>query len=394
MIIHGYTNNQKPAPMTTHRIFLLLLLVSSPFVVSLAGASRAHADQEPCNQCKFLRCLQDTVAHKQQMIGMYQGLENFWRDRHLDERNRPVTVRKLAGMSEPERSEVYRTTLRQLAQYQTMETERSGRIPRPESCGYPTNTDLTVATDVFKTCATDRDQLAAASQAQPCKELAQAIAAHEAVHADKCNERKRADYWPYVVETARGSKTEYLPAEILTPAGKAAEEIAGYQREIDALNKIIEKLKEKCGKTSFKGVTIDCVIAAGPMRVRMGQKLSGHVCGDPVEAVWTINPVYFPASSADNNKPFENDCVAAGSALERERAAIYRRSRDSGGAGGWMCVYQAEPKPRITIRSFRLKQCEGPAEQTVTVDAEVSEHCDDQPPVRPPTPASPERPIS
>jgi hypothetical protein len=157
----------------------------------------------------------------------------------------------------------------------------------------------------------------------------------------------------------------------------------------------------KCAdkKISFSDAVIDCTISTPQCKMRMGQRISGSVCGDPVAAVWKITPHYFaegchmPPSDTRGDKPFDNDCVPQGSDEEKRREAVYKGARGTG-AGGWMCVYSDDPKPKVTIRSFRLSACAGDAEQRVTVDAKVSdESCDESPHTPTPPPSRPQRPV-
>jgi hypothetical protein len=125
-------------------------------------------------------------------------------------------------------------------------------------------------------------------------------------------------------------------------------------------------------KLSFSGVDVFCEMKMPNCTIRNGQKFKGEVCGDPLTDSWTITPTYYATGcgappSSNGNKPFSNDCVAAGSPEEKRRADIYKASQSSGGAGGWMCVYNDGPKPSVTIRSFRLSMCSPPKEQVVTV---------------------------
>lgn len=173
---------------------------------------------------------------------------------------------------------------------------------------------------------------------------------------------------------------------------RAESEVVSYRTQKEFLDKKLEALKKRCKRIAFKNVTIDCTIRTPVCSIRTGQKLAGSACGDPVATTWTITPQYFaegcgaPSNDTRGDKPFTNDCVLAGSDEEKRRAAIYTNARGSGG-GGWMCVYSGGAKPKITIRSFRIAMCEGKAEQTVTVDAEVSQSCDD--PSQPPVPSEP-----
>src|SRR5262249_46037800 len=143
-----------------------------------------------------------------------------------------------------------------------------------------------------------------------------------------------------------------------------------YGKQKDFIKEKLDALKKRCKKTSFRGVTVDCVMEVAGHRVRTGQKLEGYVCGDPTHETWTINPTYFveaprvPPVPTGGNKPFASDCVPRGSDLERKRAEVYLRG--PGGAGGWMCVYEPGSPPRITIRNFRPSMCSGSKEQTIT----------------------------
>jgi hypothetical protein len=179
---------------------------------------------------------------------------------------------------------------------------------------------------------------------------------------------------------------------------RSESEVVSYRAQKEFIKEKLDALKNRCKRVSFKGVTVDCVMAAGTGRVRTGQKLEGYVCGDPTRETWTINPVYFveaphmPPIPPSANKPFSNDCVPKGSEIERRRAEVYLRG--PAGAGGWMCVYEAGPPARVTIRNFRPSVCSGPKEQSVTVEAVLSDRCDTPPPSPPNPPPRARRPVS
>jgi hypothetical protein len=122
-------------------------------------------------------------------------------------------------------------------------------VGRAEGCGYPHDVDLTIATDVFETCAIDPVLLKRSVENQPCRELAALTLKHESTHAQNCAKRmaEGGKLWPYTVNGANGeSKTRYLPPLLLTPAGKAAEEVACYEAEVAELKKMIQELEERC----------------------------------------------------------------------------------------------------------------------------------------------------
>lgn len=368
-------------------VFLLLFL----FLHVIATPVRA---QESCDECKFLRCLKSTVERKQKLIAVYQGIQNFWGPHTQYDTGAPLAVIDFAALAEPKRSQWHDVVMKQLSEYATMEASRTAAVPAAEGCGYPAEGGE-AETDVLSECSTKG--LSGAMDMQPCKELAALVAAHEGMHASQCEERKKpqSKAWRYVYVDKQGkSHSVVRPPKILTPYGAAAGEIAAYQMEVASIKPIVEKLEKKCRKLSFKDVTIDCVIQTPQCRIRTGQKLSGTVCGDPTKATWTITPHYFaegcgiPSSGTQGDKPFDNDCVLAGSDEEKRRAAIYANARGMGG-GGWMCVYSDTPRPQITIRSFRLPTCVGSAEQKITVDAVVGEKCTDDSPAPTPVPMPP-----
>lgn len=352
----------------------------------LLGASSAWA-QENCDDCKYLRCLKSTVERKQKLIGVYQGIQNFWGPHSHYDTGAPVSVIDFGAMAIPKRSQWHGVVMNQLAQYATMEATRTAAVPAAEGCGYPAE-GAEASTDMLNDCTSKN--LVEVMGMQPCKELANMIAAHEGLHTAQCEERKKPKNktWQYVYVDKQGkSHSKPRPPKIHTAFGAAAGEIAAYQLEIAGLKPIIEKLEKKCRKLSFKNVTFDCIIRTPHCTVRSGQTISGSVCGDPIKATWIITPHYISegcgrTSDTKGDKPYNNDCVQAGSDQEKRVATIFSNSRARGG-GGWMCVYSDNPKPQITIRSFRGHMCEGSAEQKITVDAEVGEKCDEAPPPAP-----------
>jgi hypothetical protein len=370
-----------------------VLSFSLATLLLLAAAPGAKAQSESCDECKYLRCLKSTVQRKQALLGVYRGIQSFWGPHAEYDMGSPQPVIDFSVLAEPKRSQVHVVVMSQLAQYAIMEAERTSRVPGAEGCGYPAG-GSEVETNVLNECTTSG--LVEAMGMQPCKELADLLAAHEGMHAAMCEARQKpkSKGWDYIYVDKSGVRhTAHRPPKIQTPYGAAASEIAAYRMEIDALKPIIDKLDRKCREISFKDVTIDCVMSHPRCKVRMGQKLAGSACGDPVKANWIITPQYFaegcgiPSTDRRGDKPFDNDCVTAGSDEEKRRAAIYAQGQGMGG-GGWMCVYSDSPRPQITIRNFRMSLCQGPKEQKVTVDARVGGRCDDPAPSPAPRPVS------
>jgi hypothetical protein len=224
------------------------------FVLALAGllllgAQSAAADQETCDQCKYLRCLKSTVERKQNLIAVYQGLLNFWQAHSTDDNGNPVEVRDLGRLAEPDRTRIYDAATRQLAEYGRMAASRTLAVPPAEGCAYPGDSEVSASSDSYETCEVNVKALAEAQSLQPCKELAALTAAHENMHSQRCVLRNPPGTvpWRWVYTNADGSQGEKMrPPKIPTPVGLAAEEIAAYRLEIAGLKPIIEKLEKRC----------------------------------------------------------------------------------------------------------------------------------------------------
>ena len=180
---------------------------------------------------------------------------------------------------------------------------------------------------------------------------------------------------------ARTAIARQILAMIQTEVATIKSQAAVKARALDSRENAFMNCKLCEGGLAFKDVTVDCTIPTPRCSVRMGQTIAGRVCGDPITGTWTITPHYFsegcgvPPSGTKGDKPFTNDCVAEGSAEEKQRVDAHRRFAAAGGAGGWMCVYRDGPTPKIVIRNFRMAMCKPSTEQTITVDAEPTD-CD------------------
>lgn len=204
---------------------------------------------ESCMQCKFLPCLKELLSQKKMMISIYQGIRNFWAPHAEYDTGRPVAEMSFTGMPKGTRDMVYLVIMKQLAQYRIMEESRTSQVPAPEGCGFPNGAEIGAATDSLDTCTIDPALLLKAMNAMPCKELANLIVAHESLHVTRCAARKVGKAWIYSpppLKEGDAVPARYLPPRIITPYGKAAEEMAGYQIEVDALEKMIAELEKRC----------------------------------------------------------------------------------------------------------------------------------------------------
>jgi hypothetical protein len=182
------------------------------------------------------------------------------------------------------------------------------------------------------------------------------------------------------VTAARNKAAQALSTKLQAAVEKIKSDAEKKAQELDAVSTADMTCPCK-EKLAFSGIDLFCDIKTPACTIRSGQRFKAEVCGDPLTGTWSVTPTYYttgcgmPAGNPQANKPFDNDCVAAGSAEETRRANIYKAARSTGG-GGWMCVYSDGPTPKVTIRSFRTSTCETPAEQTVTVDVENKGACE------------------
>jgi hypothetical protein len=212
-------------------------------------SAQATVPTESCLQCKFLPCLKEFLAQKKKMISVYQGLRDFWAPHSEYDTGRPVAEMDVSGMPKAKQDMVYLTIMKQLGEYRIMEESRTSQVPAPAGCGFPKDAEISAATDSLDTCMIDPALLLKAMSAMPCKELADLIVAHESLHATRCAARKLGKTWVYSpppLKEGEAVPAKLLPPRILTPYGKAAEEMAGYQIEVDALEKMIATLEKRC----------------------------------------------------------------------------------------------------------------------------------------------------
>ncbi len=360
-----------------------LLIVAIAALLLSAGPLQA---KETCKKCEFVACIKDTIERNEAMIAGYDRLRISYDPLWIEGGKKIASVNfDTVG----NKSQTYGSLSSDLRRFGADVEKMNDEIPAPPACHYPGA--LEVGTDP-ESCVTEG--LAAAKSEMPCDELYKFVKEHEDFHVAACNARRggaRPRLWQHKV--AGVAATKDVPYVVLTPGGLAREEIDAYKAQNTKLQALLEEAEKKC-KYSFTGVTVDCRIPP----VRMGQKIEGEVCGDPVEGAWTIRPTYFaegphiPPVPAANNKPFKTDCLPAGGRLASQRMQILRASP----GGGWMCEFKEGDAPTVTIRWVRMPQCQGPREQTYTVTVKREESCskDDAAPPQQPDEDGPRLPNS
>jgi hypothetical protein len=191
-----------------------------------------QSNKPSCSACEYVKCIRETIEQKKKLQAVYQQLENsfgkFYFETTADGQRQPVDTLD-GGTTNPEGLQYL---LQVHASYSKKEQELTEGIDAPPSCHYDGSQNLELSTNVF-TCRLDpvaaADALAAAV---PCHQLYDLAMGHEGVHINACLARE-----------GKGSHNANL---LLTPYGKAKEEIEAYQMEIDKLNQLLTAAEAKC----------------------------------------------------------------------------------------------------------------------------------------------------
>lgn len=196
-------------------------------VIVLWGAAvlPAVAGKETCKQCKFAKCIKNTIKQKEALAAAYATLANKW-DKfwvRVEGENRvPVNSIDLESLDMTSRGPTLANLARDYKQFEKDESEMVARIGAPADCGFG-DADVEMMTNIIA-CEINLDKAKQAEQAMPCKELHDIAFRHEVLHLEACQKRK-------------GEKI--IPPVRLTPAGKAREEARAYTREITELKALV-----------------------------------------------------------------------------------------------------------------------------------------------------------
>ena len=205
-----------------------ILILGIGLIFSL-WLSPGQAQQETCKQCKFAECIKNSIKQKEAMRAAYEGLaqkwDRFWTSNQGGQTT-PLSQIDLENLN-PNSRPVTISTLKDEFEVFNRETgEVTARVGAPAGCAYAGEVEM-VTNSV--TCNTDMLKARAAEQAVPCKELYEIAFRHEAMHLERCQNRK-------------GNKL--IPTVLLTPAGQAREEVAAYTQEIGELKKLLEEMSK------------------------------------------------------------------------------------------------------------------------------------------------------
>ncbi|MFO1464064.1 MAG: hypothetical protein U1F66_09810 [bacterium] len=221
----------------------VLLFLTALLTLQTVTAYNALAQKETCKQCKFAGCIRSAIKQKEAMRDAYSELakkwEKFWVNTDKGMRT-PLDQVNLQKLYPTARILTLGLLNSEFTQLRKDEEELATRVGAPAGCGYSPTENLEMETDSIK-CSIDMLKARKAEDASPCKELYEIAFRHEALHMQKCQQRK-------------GNKA--LPAVMLTPAGKAREEAAAYAQEIAELKKLL-----KCKSYQASGQFLRLVIS-------------------------------------------------------------------------------------------------------------------------------------
>jgi len=206
---------------------LILFFLTALLSMQILAAFDALAQKETCKQCKFASCIRSAIKQKEAMRDAYSELAKKWEKFWVNtDKGTPTPLDQINLQKLYPTSRILTLGLlnSEFTQLRKDEEELATRIGAPAGCGYSPTESLEMETDSIK-CSIDMLKARKAEEASPCKELYEIAFRHEALHMQKCQQRK-------------GDKA--LPTVMLTPAGKAREEAAAYAQEIAELKKLLK----------------------------------------------------------------------------------------------------------------------------------------------------------
>jgi len=184
-----------------------------------------------CSACDYVPCIRESIEQKKKLKEVYGRLANefgkfYFQTNAKGEREPVDTINGgTAGL------EGFEYLLKVHASYTAKENEWTSSIEAPPSCHYDGSLNLQLATHAFN-CQLDVPAATALESAVPCHELYDLAMEHEQIHINACLSRKD-----------KGKPRGDL---LITPAGKAKEEMAAYDMEITKLTDLLHAAEAKC----------------------------------------------------------------------------------------------------------------------------------------------------
>jgi hypothetical protein len=184
-----------------------------------------------CSACEYVPCLKESIKQKEELKKVYGRLANefgkFYFQTNAKGTREPVDTLN-GGVTS---MEDFQYLLKVHASYTAKENEYTAAVETPPSCHFDSSLNLQLSTHAFN-CQLDVAAATALETAVPCHELYDLAMEHEQVHINACLARKDKG-------TPKGSL-------LITPAGKAKEEMAAYDVEIAKLTTLLQAAEAKC----------------------------------------------------------------------------------------------------------------------------------------------------
>jgi hypothetical protein len=212
-----------------HYLLFAVLMVSflvgslrAQDVPNLGGPPLRHFD--PKKDCK---CVESSLKRKRALRDAYKKLAESYKGFliELGQQGRTPTRVDLTIMTAQQRARLAALNTK----FDEEEQTAVSKVPAAEHCGFPEDTNIVLKTNLRYCAPPTPEQQRSFKPLFPFEELYDAVMLHEYHHAGECA-RNNMDIIDPVPRT-------------LTPYGRALEEAAGYQIEIDALGKLAKKCK-------------------------------------------------------------------------------------------------------------------------------------------------------
>lgn len=217
--------------------FVIIIIVA----LCTLSATGAFAQGGSCSSSDYVPCLKESIEQKQQLIEVYKKLAEEYGKFYYETNDKgekiPLDVLPrgiLGGILDDK----FLDYLKIHSLYSAKEKVLTDAIASPPSCHYDTTLNLQLSTHILN-CKTDIAAANVLEMSVPCRALYELAFFHEGMHINAC--------------LARSARTPDEGALLLTPAGKAKEEIKAYEMEIEGLSLILDRVEHPKGKEKSLG---------------------------------------------------------------------------------------------------------------------------------------------
>lgn len=184
------------------------------------------AGKPSCKECAdWEMCREDLIRQKKALRAVYEQLAARWEiafvDTSVEGSRTPLDVVDLLTVEEVSWPKLLANLRLHFDNFAQAEEAATREVPPPRFCGLGSS-PIEMATD-SNNCVVEGEKAMHAKQTLPCREIYDIALGHEGLHVSQCLKRKG--------KRPRTSK-------LLTPAGRAREEVQAYTQEIEELQKV------------------------------------------------------------------------------------------------------------------------------------------------------------